>query len=124
MKNYEVLNIDDEVIGIVSSAAAVTDYFGRLEIWNQIANWPYFNGFRAAVVGNFVHRYENSGTLGERMDIRFEPPDASLSFVVASVRLQRAKADPGGVCARCALPGKFIRTALICPNCKSLIGGF
>lgn len=124
MKTYEVLNIDDDFIGSISTEAVITDFWGRTEIWELIRHWAYFQAFMNSVVGgNFVTRYENSGPLGERLDIVFEP-GPGLSFVVGCVRIQRAAATNTGLCARCAVPGAFIRTALICPNCKALLGGF
>lgn len=45
-------------------------------------------------------------------------------FKQAGYTATSAIQQPNGWCQKCAAAGKFIRTALVCPQCRAFLGGF
>lgn len=49
----------------------------------------------------------------------FRTPNGKLFYSLVAPQKKKT-----GICKKCDCEGQFVRTALICPKCKAVIGGF
>ncbi len=95
------------------------------EIWHHIKGWPYFSGFRSAILGTYVFKALDFTVQSHKVpgvEILYQV--GSHKHSIATVVAKAGQAGMTDLCPRCRIPGTFFKTALICPQCKKFLGGF
>ncbi len=108
-----IRDIFDNEIGRVEWIA------GREFPFYQIEPLPLIKSIRSAGVTSFAAVPTYSSTIFHIM----ATSGNATTRVMEAWKLQ-AKPQASGMCKKCQQIGKFIRTALICPQCHGVIGGF
>ncbi len=121
---YDVINIDGDNIG---------EWRGNLvrdtvppECWQDIKDWPYFKNLPRQVVGTYGFKRI---TVLSKGDIFVKAVSVEFivngnAFSVATIIPQDDQPGLSDSCKDCRVPGRFVRTALVCPQCNGFIGGF
>jgi hypothetical protein len=112
--HYELVDvITGNVLGKISMGpdGATPDQYGLMSIPYFAAMWSYFHGLRY----DFIE------------DAWFVPDDQPMGgtkIFEARPVYSQPKPKMNDYCRKCNERGQFIRTALICPKCKAVLGGF
>jgi hypothetical protein len=121
---YDIVSIDGECLG---------NYEGPLwprgqaepTIWAWISQMEYFRSIPKVILGSYAWALRDF-TVDERtvegLEVFYD--SGHQRFTVATVVPRGGQMGTADGCPRCRVPGVFVKTALVCPQCKSLLGGF
>lgn len=117
---------DDETVEETWNYAEVIDYasghvYGIVKMNCMPGHAPWTEIFALEGIGPVLRGYANSGKLTYNQTNHVV--SVSNARVLTLRRAELAQLDPD-CCPRCAVPGKFVRTALLCPSCGDFLGGF
>lgn len=112
-ETWDVFDIDNNKLGSVE-----WDDFNMFPFpWRQLNNLPLAQKVVKAYPGiAYVKTYSK--------DVYELAYDGMTFFTVRRASAFKTKKTIADECPKCKVPGKFVRTALMCPRCNKMLGGF
>lgn len=117
---------DEDTVELAWQYAEVCDYgngfvYGIVKMNCMPGEAPWQQIFGLNGIGPQLRGYSKSGKLIYNAFNHVISLNGTKLLILKQADVSQLDSD---CCPRCAVPGKFVRTALLCPSCGDFLGGF